>query len=314
MSIENLPLHLKYRPQNFEEFAGNESTVASLQSVLARKTGIPQAFLFHGSSGCGKTTLARIVMKRLGVEEFDLKEVNAADTNGIDTIREIAATVSMSPMAGSRRGYILDESHSLTSQAQNALLKTLEEPPSHVVFIICTTDPQKLIKTILSRCTQYKVDLLSDKRMTKLIKDICKKEGVEEYPDTVITEIVKVAEGSPRSALKILDQVIDIVEDDKAIKAVNNFKSDESTIEDICKEMAGSSPQWSKVQKILLGFNGDPEAARRAILVWLTNTLLHGRGDPVRLTALIDIFSETYFSLGKAGLIRDCYYGSDPDR
>lgn len=312
MTKENLALHLKYRPEDFDDYAGNEATVDSMLSVISREKGRPQAYLFTGPAGTGKTTLARILMKKFGVAPFDLKELNAADTNGVDDIRKISSDISMSPLAGPARGFILDEAHMLTTQAQNALLKTLEEPPSHAVFAICTTDPQKLLKTITSRCTMYRTELLSDKRMTKLIRDICAKEGINDYPDDIIKEIVRVAEGSPRNALKILDQVIDIADDAKAIKAVQDFKTDEATVEDICKIMVSANRKWSQMQPLLLAFTGDPEGCRRAILAWLTNTAL--RDDPARACALIDIFAEPYFNVGKAGLIRDCYYGCDPDK
>lgn len=312
MAKENQPLHLKYRPDDFDTYAGNEATVDSLASVIVREKGRPQAFLLYGPPGTGKTTLARILMKKYQVADFDLKELNAADTNGVDDIRKISSDISMSPMAGPMRGFILDEAHMLTVQAQNALLKTLEEPPSHAVFVIATTDPEKLLKTIRSRCTQYRTDLLSDKRMMKLLKDICAKEGLPDYPDAILQEIVKVAEGTPRNALKILDQVIDIAEDHKAIKAVNDFKTDEATVEDLCRLMVSTSRPWSKAKDLLLNFKGDPEGARRAILAWLTNTAL--REDPDRATALIDIFAEPYFNVGKAGLVRDVFFGCSPDK
>ena len=313
MSVnENLPLHLKYRPEELDQFAGNESMIDSIVSVLSRDKGRPQAYLLYGPAGTGKTSLARIIMRRYGVSDFDLKELNAADTNGVDDIRAISSTISMAPLSGKCRGFILDESHMLTPQAQNALLKTLEEPPAHAVFVICTTDPQKLLKTILSRCTQYETSLLTSRRMVKLLKDILAKEGIENYPENILVEVAKVAEGSPRNALKILDQVIDITDDSKAIAAVKGFKTDEALVDDICKIMVSAARSWKEMRELLLSFKGDPESCRRAILGWLTNIAL--RENPHRASALIDIFAEPYYNTGKAGLVRDCYYGCDPDR
>ena len=308
----DLPLHLKYRPESFDDFAGNEAMVDSLLSVLSRDKGRPQAFLFYGEPGTGKTSAARIVMKLFGVNEFDLKEINAASDNGITMVRAVEASVALAPMAGPYRGYILDEVHMTTKAAQNALLKVLEEPPSHVVFALCTTDPSGIVETIRSRCSQYKTTPLSDKRMAKLVKDICIKEGLDNYPETIVKEIVKVASGSSRNALKILDQVIDITDDRKAIKAVKDYKTDESTVDDMCKVMTSADRKWSRMRDLLLNFTGDPEGCRRAILSWLTNIAL--REDPQRASALIDIFAEPYYNVGKAGLVRDCFYGCDPDR
>jgi len=125
------PLHIDYRPKTLKEMEGNRSTVDSLQAVLSRESDIPHAFLFSGSAGCGKTSLGRIVASELGCAPADFREIDTADFRGIDTIREIKNQARLKPLAGKVRVWLLDEFHKSTADAQNALLKILEEPPSH---------------------------------------------------------------------------------------------------------------------------------------------------------------------------------------
>ena len=158
-------LYKRFRPKSLDAVVGNGGTVAALQKFL-KKGNLPHTILFKGPSGCGKTTLARILAKELGCGVLDLREYNSADFRGIDTIRDISRIMTNAPAAGNCRVFILDEAHQLSKDAQNAALKILEDTPKHVYFFICTTDPQKLIATIRSRCTEMPVDLLKLDEMT----------------------------------------------------------------------------------------------------------------------------------------------------
>lgn len=299
----------KYRPKTFADVVGNAAVLESLQALLDRKNGIPRAFLFHGPAGCGKTTLARIMAKALGCSDTDYYECNVGNQTGVDTVRKILEAVPYAPRMGSIKVYVLDECHKLTDAAQNALLKDLEEPPKHVFFMLCTTDPQKLLKTIKSRCAAatFQVEALRSKDMRQLLTGIIDAEGVDGFSDDVVNAIIANAEGSCRTALGLLDKVIDVVDVDQAIQLVDVLEKESIAIDELCKAMVNNAP-WKTVQKILISLkeaNVDAEEVRRRLLGWLTNAALKS-SDPSRHAALIGIFSDNYYDIKFAGLVRDC--------
>lgn len=297
-------LTLKYRPQTFNEFAGNKALIESLRSVITREEGIPASILLQGGSGRGKTTLARIIANEMGINSNDIKELNISNTRGIDAARDIINKVSYSSLSGNKRMIILDEVQNSTKDFQQAMLKTLEEPPPGTHFILCTTDPQKLLKTIRTRCTTYEVSDVTSRDMTALLKRILKKEGVDEFPNDAIKEIIKVSDGCPREAIKILDAVIDIEDDDLLIDAVRKTIGDEVQIKELCQAIAKKA-KWKEVAGILKNITDEPESVRRAILGYFSAALLNS--GKVEFAYVIGTFSSNYFDSGKAGLIYDCY-------
>ena len=219
-------LYRTYRPSTFEEVAGQEHIVKTLQNALA--TGkLAHAYLFAGPRGTGKTTMAKLLAKALNCDEGighqcnqcknckaiiegthpDVLELDAASNNGVDEIRELIDKVKYGTILGRYKVYIIDEVHMLSAGAFNALLKTLEEPPEHVIFILATTEPHKILPTILSRCQRYDFTKLSDKDIKARLKAVLEKEGVA-YNDEAIDIIISLADGGMRDALSILDQVL----------------------------------------------------------------------------------------------------------
>ena len=219
-------LYRTYRPSTFEEVAGQEHIVKTLQNALA--TGkLAHAYLFAGPRGTGKTTMAKLLAKALNCDEGighqcnecknckaiiegthpDVLELDAASNNGVDEIRELIDKVKYGTILGRYKVYIIDEVHMLSTGAFNALLKTLEEPPEHVIFILATTEPHKILPTILSRCQRYDFTKLSDKDIKERLKAVLEKEGVA-YNDEAIDIIISLADGGMRDALSILDQVL----------------------------------------------------------------------------------------------------------
>jgi len=300
-------LHTKYRPPNFDTFVGNDSVVSSLISILTRKEGQPRTFLFQGPSGCGKTTIARIMKSYLECSDEDFHEYNAANTRGIDTIREIRSTAEYKPWLGKVKIYLLDEVHKLTNDAQNAVLKLLEDTPEHVRFVLCTTDPEKLLKTIRTRCTTFQVSALPKRSIVKLLRDVCTNERVliDKGFEKVVEEIARVSEGLPRKALVLLDQVIDLNNED-ALKAIEKVTLNESTTLELCQLLIESVPnKWGRVATILKGLDTEPETVRYSILGYLAVVLLN-KGD-VRVAQMISIFSESFMYSGRAGLIAACF-------
>jgi len=201
-------LYKKYRPKDFEGVVGQTDALKSLQQ-MAKNKKIPHALLFTGPSGCGKTTLARIVRRELGCGKHDFSEVNCADFRGIDMVRDIRSRMMQAPISGSCRVWLIDEAHRLTGDAMDAFLKILEDTPDHVYFMLATTNPQKLLKTVRTRCTEISVKSLSNKDIVKLVTDVAKKEG-KTLPKEVAKKIADKCEGSARQALVLLHQIIDL--------------------------------------------------------------------------------------------------------
>ena len=219
-------LYRTYRPQTFDEVAGQEHIVRTLKNAL--KTGkISHAYLFAGPRGTGKTTMAKLFAKALNCEEGighqcneckncvaitegnhpDVLELDAASNNGVDEIRELIDKVKYGTILGKYKVYIIDEVHMLSTGAFNALLKTLEEPPEHVIFILATTEPHKILPTILSRCQRYDFNKVSEADIKERIRTILLNEDVE-YNEEAIDLIVSLADGGMRDALSILEKVL----------------------------------------------------------------------------------------------------------
>jgi len=305
MRRDNLPLHLKYRPKTFSEFIGNEAVIESLKSVVRRERGRPHAFLFCGASGCGKTTLARILKRELKCGDLDFVELNVADVRGIDTIREIIATGWLKPVSGESRIYVLDEAHKLTPDAQNALLKFLEDTPPHCYVILCTTEPHKLIKTIRTRCSTFQLSPLSDEEIRLLLKRVIRRERAT-VPDEIVQQIVRLSEGSPRKALVLLDSVIDLDDPEMMKQALKEGADEaEAQVVELCRALL-KGEGWDRVRKILQGLKEeDPETVRHMVLGYMNSVLLNS--DNPRAAMIIEEFAESFMNSGKAGLTLACY-------
>jgi DNA polymerase-3 subunit gamma/tau len=199
-------LYRKYRPESFADVKDQEHIVSVLEGAI-KKGEIPHAILFSGTRGTGKTTLARLFAQAIGTAPMDLYEIDAASNRGIDDIRELKEAVHTMPYESEQKVYIIDEVHMLTKEAFNALLKTLEEPPAHVVFILATTEEDKLLDTILSRCQVFRMHSPSRAVLAEVVTQVAKKEGF-----TLASEaadlIAIAADGSFRDALGVTQKVI----------------------------------------------------------------------------------------------------------
>lgn len=305
-----MPLHLDYRPQTFEEVVGNKDTINSLKSILARNDR-PHAYLFQGPSGCGKTTLARLLAKGLGCDDMELHELNVANTRGIDTIREKIQQGFYAPLAGNIKVFLWDEAHQLLRASEEALLKFIEEPPSHVYNILCTTNPEKLLTTIKTRCSIYTVSSLTSHEMIELMKWILEIATETKLSDKVQNTLVSAADGCPRRLLVMMDQIIDIKDEKDQLTAIVNTTDENVQIIDICRtliEKGSGVKRWDDLSKLLKTFEHDPEQTRRAVLGYMSKVLLSKKGeDGKRIALLMAEFVEPYYNTGKAGLIVSCY-------
>lgn len=222
-----LVLARKYRPQTFDDIVGQEHVTQTLKNAVGRGR-LHHAFLFTGARGVGKTTAARILAKCLSCDQaptaspcndcaacreitagssVDVQEIDAASNNGVDNIRELRDAIRYAPVRGKKKVYILDEVHMLSSGAWNALLKTLEEPPPHALFVFATTDPHKLPATILSRVQRYDFKLVPERRIVEHLQRILDDEKIE-HERAALSLVAREAGGSVRDALSLLDQVI----------------------------------------------------------------------------------------------------------
>lgn len=454
-----MTLYLKHRPAEFSEMLGNESTIKALESAI-EKENHSHVYLFSGPPGTGKTTAARIMSVKLGASELDIREINSANSRGIDTAREITQQMRMLPMYGSCIVYILDECfahnekvltvngeveisklkvgdtvynaegisqiknvfvnkvpverlcrvkingeyiyttkqhlfmtkrgwiqaedltgfdftfhknidikengyfryfsvegveiferrnyekygwgtltdqeykrgfveyydleieghpsyyvnntlvhncHKFTNDMQNALLKPLEDTPEHVYFFLCTTDPQKLIKPLKSRCTEVKFESLPMEYIIKLLRRINKKEGSTVSKEH-IEQIAENSEGCPRKAIVILERLLSLDDDasrEEYLKTCNVSEEEKDVLE-LCRCLLNEKQGWSEAAKIIkdMTANGkldDPERVRYAVLGYMNAVLLSGKKNPRAISAL-EAFSEPTYNNGKFGI------------
>lgn len=298
-------LYKKHRPTTLDGVYGLGRQVENLRKLLAN--GFPHATLFTGPSGCGKTSLARILRRELKCSKQDYYEINIAQSRGIDTVREITENMHKAPWSGPCRVWYLDEVHAITGAGQEALLKILEDTPSHVYFLLATTEPQKLRRTVVTRCTEVRVDPLGTEDMCRLLTDVTTKEG-KELLDAVMHKIVEVSEGSARQALKLLNQVIDLEDEDEQL----------STVESSSGQAKGYSvaqilvdPKKGSWKEVVAAFklieNDEIESARQGILGYAGKGLQDGWANAKRCLALIDLFSFTFFDSGRWGFLATCH-------
>ena len=299
-----MSLYLKYRPATLEDYEGNKPLVDAMESLLARDIeDIPRVILLHGPSGCGKTTLARIFAERVGIHPNDMTELDVGSFRGIDMVRDIRKNMWLKPAYGTHRGWIFDEAHQLTKDAQEALLKPSEDTPPSVFFFFATTEPTKLAKTLLNRCTQFQVEEMKDRFLMSLIKKVSTEED-KKVSQEVMRAIVRESMGSPRASLVILDKIIDMDSDEQEAMVVRVAAEENEAIE-LCRALI-QNKGWKTVSGILKGLKDkDPEGIRRVVLGYANVVLLNeGSEDAFRV---LSAFEQPFFNSGHPGLTASCW-------
>jgi len=298
-----MSLYLKHRPDSLDNIKGNEELVNSLKNMLSKPATCPHVFMLTGPSGCGKTTIGRIIAKELNISKNDLQEINSSDFRGIDTIREIIKNSQYKPISGKYRMFLMDEVHQLSKDAQNALLKILEDTPSHVFFVLCTTDPVKLLATVKNRCSQFAVKPISDREMKSLLKITAKEEG-ESLEIEVLNQIVQDSQGHSRLALQILEQVLN-TDPDKRLEAARQIAEQESEVISLCRALLSNS-NWKQIAAILQGLKGqEPESIRRIVLGYAQAVLL--KTDNPKAGLILEEFMEPTYNSGFPQVVFACY-------
>ena len=288
-------LYRKYRPKTFEDVAGQEVIIKTLKNAVINNK-ISHAYLFAGPRGCGKTSIAKIFAKLVNCQNsvdgmpcnkcvcctqnneqnMDVIEMDAASNNGVEEIREINNKVNLVPSLGKYKIYIIDEVHMLTIGAFNALLKTLEEPPSHVIFILATTDPHKVPVTILSRCQRFDLKKIPVENIYNRLKYICDNENIK-IEEEAIWEIARLGDGGLRDAIGILDQVVsyatdivtlnDVHEVNGTISQKNVFDLMKNVVEKNLTQVINTITEYSNKGKSIIKITEE-------IILFLRNAIL----------------------------------------
>ena len=218
---------LKYRPQQFKDVVGQQAITQTLENAIT-KNQLPQALLFCGPRGVGKTTCARILAKKINSQNeqdseqdfaFNIFELDAASNNSVEDIRNLNDQVRIPPQTGTHKVYIIDEVHMLSISAFNAFLKTLEEPPKHVIFILATTEKHKILPTILSRCQIFEFKRITPLDVQHYLSDIAQEQGVQ-FEEEALYLIGQKADGAMRDALSIYDRMVSFCDNNLSVEAV----------------------------------------------------------------------------------------------
>jgi len=266
MSIYN-----KYRPDSFDTIIGDFSSIEN----MLKEPNHNRAFLFIGETGCGKTTLARIIAKEVGATEFDITEINCSDDTGVDAMRELVSNMGFTPH-GKAKVYILDEMHKLSNNAQQLLLKPCEDVPNKTYIILCTSEPTKVIKALKTRPTVVDFKAIDDDDLFDLLKDIVKKEN-ETVKGSHIEKIVAMSNGSARKALTILEPFLSANDRDDFLKNYIDTENATPELFEIAKAVYnnGTYKEIMELMKIAKESKTDGEAIRRVLLGYGASMLLN---------------------------------------
>lgn len=299
-----MSLHTKYRPATFEEVLGQPAAVKSLKQVITDKRA--KAFLFTGPSGTGKTTLARILANSFAqgkATAANIDEVDTASNSGAEAMRAvIKRTFTRAIGASPVKVFIIDECHRLSGTAWDVLLKPIEEPPSHVYWMLCSTNPSKVPKTIQTRCLRYDLKPVNEEVILKLLQKVSKAEAMDTDIE-VLEAIAEQADGSPRQALVYLEACAYCESAGEARAAMRSAGQSKEVI-DLCRFLIGGRGTWLEAMKLVKAIEGttDAESARIVIANYFASALIGANSDSkaANLLRILECFKEPYNTSDRA--------------
>lgn len=306
----------KYRPKTFDEFIGNNVAVKSLKRVLTSKN-IPKAFLISGNPGCGKTTIARLLKNEVKCADSSFVELNGSSERGIDTIRNIVSSISYAPLVGESKIFFIDEAHQLTKEAQEALLKSTEDPPPNTYWIFCTTEPQNIRAALSRRLFKVNLPPLNNEERLDLLRRVIKGEGLDKskYTKRVVAKISQLSEGSAGKLLQIFESIYLLDSEEEMLAQLESMDSGEAQASDslwipICRTLVktGEAPsaKWKVISNCLNKITlTDYEPGRRVVLAYLSTVLIR-TGLPIYAN-MLEHFTVYNPASSKAQFILACY-------
>lgn len=274
----------KFRANNIDQIIGNDS----IKEYIFNIKKWPSSILLAGDTGCGKTTIARIIGK---MRKSELVELNISNTRGIDNARSIIDSVQTHSLLGKGKTIVLNECHEATKHFQDAMLEILEEPPKGVMFVLCTTDPQKLLPAVRSRCVIHRLSRLNNTEAKELLKRIIRAEKLK-IKKSLYRDIITAAEGIPRKLLLILDSIANITSIDQRKQLIKSYGyveelASKETIDIARILLKGGS--YKQIMALLKENQDSPETIRRMICSYMSNVLLEGQVNK-RAAAVLDCF------------------------
>lgn len=296
-------LHVKHRPNSLDTVWGQEKAIKSLKKVLKGERA--HSFIFTGPSGCGKTTLARILANEFAGQDatvVNVEEVDAATKSGADDMREVIRRTAYRAIGKSPvKAVIVDECHRLSSAAWTVLLKPIEEPPQHVYWMFCSTEPAKIPKTIQTRCLRYDLQPLAEEDLLGLIVHVVDAEKLD-VSEEIIEAIAENCEGSPRQALVFLESCQFCESANEARQLMRSAGQTKGVI-DLARWLVGGRTQtWAEATKLVKGLEGtDAESARIVLVAYLTSVLLGTKDNrkAAGLLGILECFSKPYLQTDK---------------
>lgn len=298
-------IYKKYRPKDLNEIVGQDHIVKPLSKMLESKE-VPHTILFCGPKGTGKTTTVHILKKELKCSKWDFTDQDCGQKGGIDTIRDIERNINLVPMKGKTRIWVLNECHQLSAAAQNSLLDMTEFTPKHAYFFLCTTDPQKLLPALRSRCTIFACKPINGTNMRKLLQRICKQEKLK-ISEEVEDKIISNADGSARNALVLLNSIKLLTSEEDQLETIASSITEKSAIE-IARTIFNPRAKWIDMCKLLKETKGEePESIRNLILSYANTILLSGGKQSERAFEVIQIFRDNWYDCKNSGLSSCCY-------